>query len=318
MSSEGNWRLGPGARRRIVEAVKTGMSQKRAAARFCVSPATVNLWVHRELEASGAERESGCWAEERSSRPHHSPALLSDEEHDRICEVREHTGRGPRLIAGVVGRPHSTVHAALRRRGCSRRPRTPKEAVVRYEWPCPGQLLHVDVKKFGRFQVPGHAVTGDRRQRSRRVGWEYVHSIVDDCSRLAYSEVLDDERAETVTAFVRRGLDWLPQHGIVAERLLTDNAWAYTHNRSLRALLRARAIEHKTTRPHRPQTNGKVERYQQTMAREWAYGQRYRSSDARAAALPHWLEHYNTRRRHSAIDDRPPLTRVHQVIGQNT
>jgi transposase InsO family protein len=95
-------------------------------------------------------------------------------------------------------------------------------------------------------------------------------------------------------------------------------AWAYTHSRSLRALLRARAIEHKTTRPHRPQTNGKVERYQQTMAREWAYGQRYRSSDARAAAPPHWLEHYNTRRRHSAIDDRPPLTRVHQVIGQNT
>jgi transposase InsO family protein len=318
MLVDGSWRLGPGARRRIVGLVKAGMTQKRAAARFRVSPATVNRWVKREREAGDAERASGAWAHDRSSRPHRWPTVLSEAEHDRICEVREHTGWGPRLIAGVVGRPHSTVHAALRRRGCSRRPRTPKEAVVRYEWPCPGQLLHVDVKKFGRFQVPGHAVTGDRRQRSRRVGWEYVHSIVDDCSRLAYSEVLDDERAETVTAFVRRGLDWLPQHGIVAERLLTDNAWAYTHNRSLRALLRARAIEHKTTRPHRPQTNGKVERYQQTMAREWAYGQRYRSSDARAAALPHWLEHYNTRRRHSAIGDRPPLTRVHQVIGQNS
>ena len=189
---------------------------------------------------------------------------------------------------------------------------------MRYQWPCPGQLLHVDVKRFGRFQAPGHAVTGDRRQRSRRVGWEYVHSLVDDCSRLAYSELHDDERADTVTAFVRRGLDWLLERGIVAERLLSDNAWAYTHNATLRELLTSRAIEHKTTRPYRPQTNGKVERYQQTLAREWAYGQTYADSTARRAALPHWLEHYNTRRRHSAIGDRPPLTRVHQVIGQNS
>jgi transposase InsO family protein len=317
MSMDGSWRLGPGARRRIVEQVKAGMTQKRAAARFCVSPATVNRWVVRERQAGEAQRASGSWALDRSSRPYRSPTMLSDDEHDRICEVREHTGWGPRLIAGVVGRPHSTVHAALRRRGCSRRPKAPKEAVVRYEWPCPGQLLHVDTKKFGRFQTPGHAVTGDRRQRSRRVGWDYVHSIVDDSSRLAYSEVLDDERAETVTAFVRRALDWLLDHGIVAERLISDNAWAYTHNRSLKALLRARAIEHLTIRPYRPQTNGKVERYQQTLAREWAYGHTYTSSTARRAALPHWLEHYNTRRRHSAIGDRPPLTRVHHVIGQN-
>jgi transposase len=200
MCGEGSWRLGPGARRRIVAAVKAGMSKKRAAARFCVSPATVNLWVHRELDAGDAERESGSWAEDRSSRPHRSPTMLSDEEHNRICEVREHTGWGPRLIAALVDRPHSTVHAALRRRGCSRRPKLPRETVVRYEWPCPGNLLHIDVKKFGRFQAPGHKVTGDRRQRSRRVGWDYVHSIVDDCSRLAYSEVHDDERAQTVTA----------------------------------------------------------------------------------------------------------------------
>jgi hypothetical protein len=124
---------------------------------------------------------SGSWALDRKL----ASAPLGDDEHDRICEVREHTGWGPRLIAGVVGRPHSTVHSALRRRGWSRRPRAPKEAVVRYEWPCPGQLLPVDAKKFGRFQAPGHAVTGYRRERSRRVGWDYVHSIVDDCSRLA-------------------------------------------------------------------------------------------------------------------------------------
>ena len=318
MSVDGSWRLGPGARRRIVVAVNGGESQKRAAARFCVSPATVNRWVRREREAGDSERASGAWARDRSSRPRRSPAMLSDAEHDRICEVRKHTGWGPRLIAGVVGLPHSTVHAALRRRGCSRRPKAPREAVVRYQWPCPGQLLHVDVKKFGRFQTPGHAVTGDRRQRSRRVGWDYVHSLVDDCSRLAYSEVLDDERADTVTAFIRHGLDWLLEHGIVTERLLSDNAWAYTHNHGLRELLHRRAIEHKTTRPYRPQTNGKVERYQQTLAREWAYGHSYADSHARRAALTHWLKHYNTRRRHSAIGDRPPLTRVHQVIGQNS
>jgi transposase InsO family protein len=294
------------------------MSQKRAAARFCVSPATVNLWVTRERDASEDERASGAWAADRSSRPHRCPTMISDAEHDRICEVREHTGWGPRLIASLVGRPHSTVHAALRRRGCSRRPKAPREAIVRYEWPCPGQLLHVDVKKFGRFQTPGHKVTGDRTQRSRRVGWDYAHSLIDDCSRLAYTELHDDERADTVTAFMRRGLDWFLEHGIVAERLLSDNAWAYTHNRTLRELLHARAIEHKTIRPYRPQTNGKVERYQQTLAREWAYGQTYASSHARRAALPHWLKHYNTTRNHSAIGDRPPLTRVHQVLGQNS
>jgi len=317
MCGEGSWRLGPGARRRIVAEVVAGMSQKRAAARFCVSPATVNLWVKREREASDEERRSGAWAEDRSSRPDCCPTMLSDEEHDRICEVRERTGWGPRLIGPLVGRPHSTAHAALRRRGCSRRPRAPREAVVRYEWPCPGNLLHVDVKRFGRFAEPGHAVTGDRRRSSRRVGWDYVHSLVDDCSRLAYSEVCDDERAETVTAFCRRALDWRLAQGIVAERLLSDNAWDYTHNRSLRQLLHERGIEHKTIRPYRPQTNGKVERYQQTMAREWAYGQTYASSDARRAALPHWLEHYNTRRNHSAIGDRPTITRVHQVLGQD-
>ena len=318
MAGHGSWRLGPGARRRIVEEVRAGMSQKRAAARFCVSPATVNRWVCRERGATAEERASGAWAADRSSRPHRCPAMISDAEHDRICEMRQHTGWGPRLIAPLVGRPHSTVHAALRRRGCSRRPRARREAIVRYEWPCPGQLLHVDVKKFGRFQTPGHKVTGDRTQRSRRVGWDYAHSLIDDCSRLAYTELHDDERADTVTAFMRRGLDWFLEHGIVAERLLSDNAWAYTHNRSLRELLTARAIEHKTIRPYRPQTNGKVERYQQTLAREWAYGQTYTSSHARREALPHRLTHYNTTRNHSAINDRPPLTRVHQVLGQNT
>ena len=176
----------------------------------------------------------------------------------------------------------------------------------------------MDVKKFAKFTEPGHAVTGDRTKRSRRVGWEYCHSIVDDCSRLAYSELHDDERAATVTAFTRRALDWFLDHGIVAERLMTDNAFAYTKNRSLRELLNRRAISHLRTRPYTPRTNGKVERYQQTLQREWAYALEYASSDARRASLPHWVRHYNERRTHSALGNRTPLTRVREVTGHNS
>jgi transposase InsO family protein len=176
----------------------------------------------------------------------------------------------------------------------------------------------MDTKKLGRFTEPGHAVTGDRTKRSRRVGWEYVHSIVDDCSRLAYSEIHDDEQAATVTAFTRRALDWFLGHGIVTERLMTDNAWTYIHNKSFKRLLHARAIDHLRTRPYTPRTNGKVERYQQTLQREWAYAMEYASSDARRASLPHWVRHYNERRTHSALANRPPLTRVQEVTGHNS
>ena len=161
----------------------------------------------------------------------------------RICALRTKTGWSPRRLADEAGvrRPHSTVPQVLRRGGCSRLPRLERPAVVRYEWPCPGNLLHMDVKKFGKFTAPGHAVTGDRTRRSRRVGWEYCHSLVDDCSRLAYSKLHDDERGDTVTAFTRRALDWLLDHGIAAERLITDNAFAYTKNQSLRGLLHDRS-----------------------------------------------------------------------------
>jgi transposase InsO family protein len=142
-----------------------------------------------------------------------------------------------------------------------------------------------------------------------------VHSIVDDCSRLAYSEIHDDERAETVTAVCERALNWLLDHGIVAERLMTDNAFAYTQNKTLRELLAARAIAHLRTRPYTPRTNGKVERFQQTLQREWAYALEYASSEHRRASLPHWVRHYNQRRTHSALGNRPPLHRVRDVTG---
>jgi transposase InsO family protein len=301
---------------RLVE--EDGFTFAAAAAAANVAMSTVHCWVARWRVASEQERHTLVCLEDRCSRPHRSPTRLSEGDHDRVCEVRQRSGWGPRLIATEVGIPHATVHRALRRRGCSQRPRQPSEAVQRYEWPCPGNLLHMDTKRQARFELPGHAVTGDRSVNSKGAGWEYVHVLEDDCSRLAYAEVHDDERAVTVTAFTERALDWLLAQGIVAERLLTDNAWAYIKNKGLRELLYRRAIEHKRTRPYTPRTNGKVERLHQTMDREWARGLTYNSSEDRRLALPHWLQHYNERRRHSAIGNRPPINRVRDVLRQDS
>jgi transposase InsO family protein len=315
----GNAPLTPNGRRRLVALVEEdGLTFKAAAAALNVAKSTAHTWVSRWREAGEEQRRNLSCLQDRSSRPHRSPKMLSDEDHERCCEVRKRTGWGPRLVGSELGIPHATVHRALRRRGCSRQPRPPRQAVVRYEWPCPGNLLHIDTKRHARFVEPGHAVTGKRTQGSRGAGWEFVHTIVDDCSRLAYSEIHDDERAATVTAFTRRGLDWFLARGIVTERLLSDNAWAYVKNKGLAQLLCERGIEHWRTKPYSPQTNGKVERLQQTMDREWARGLSYRSSADRRAALPHWLDHYNESRRHSALGNRPPMARVRDVLGHDS
>jgi len=301
-------------REALVSSIASASSIRQAARTFNVSPATAHKWWHRHRSGEGLR--------DRSSRPHRSPRMLDPAAQERICEVRRHTGWGPRLIAGVVDRPHSTVHATLRRHGISRPPRPRREAAVRYEWPCPGDLLHMDTKRYARFRRPGHAVTGDRHttgldKRTGR-GYEFCHSIVDDRSRLAYSELHPDERAETVVGFTERALGFFGAQGIPVRRLMTDNAWCYTHSRALRRLLHSRAIKHLTTRPRRPQTNGKVERFQQTMAREWGYGLTYASSDHRARALPHWLRYYNEQRPHSSIGGRPPISRVHDLSRQDS
>jgi transposase InsO family protein len=300
--------------------VEGGATFEAAAAASNVARSTCWVWVSRWRAASAEERRTLACLQDRCSRPLTSPSQVPAEEAERICELRERTGWSPRRLADEpeISRPHSTIHQVLRRGGCSRRPRPERPAVVRYEWPCPGQLLHMDVKKLGRFEAPGHALTGDRRRRSRRVGWEYVHSIVDDCSRLAYAEIHDDERAETVTAFTSRALDWFLDQGIVVERLMTDNHFSYTQSRSFAELLYRRAIRHIRTRPYTPRTNGKVERFHQTLMREWAYALEYASSDARHQALPHWIDHYNERRTHSALGNHPPRHRVRDVLGFDT
>ena len=239
-----------------------------------------------------------------------------------MCEARERTGWGPRLLVAQTGVAHSTISAILRRHGCSRAPRPARGEVCRYEWPCPGDLLHMDVKRYPRFARPGHAVTGDRSRTGAQVrnplGQDYFHAVVDDHSRLAYGELLDDERAATTSAFFERALAWFASHGIQTRRVMTDGAWSYTHNRSLRDLLSDRQIRHIVTPPYTPRWNGKVERFHQTMEREWAKGLRYRNSHARNQALPHWIAYYNERRPHSALGGHPPISRARNVSTQDT
>jgi len=304
----------------VMLVVEDGLTFEAAAAASNVAKSTCWEWVRRWRAASGRERGTLACLRDRPSRPHTSPNQVPDDEAARICERRERTGWSPRRLADEpdIARAHSTIHQVLRRGGCSRRPRPERPAVVRYEWPCPGNLLHMDVKKLSRFAAPGHALTADRTQRSRGAGWEYVHSIVDDCSRLAFSEIHRDETAATVTAFTRRALDWFLEQGIVCERLMTDNAFSYVNNRSFAELLKRRAIRHIRTRPYTPRTNGKVERFNQTLQREWAYALEYASSDARRQALPHWIDHYNERRTHTALGNRPPRARVRDVTGHDT
>jgi transposase InsO family protein len=269
------------------------------------------------LEAGEEARRTLSCLFDRSSRPRRSPRRLAPELEEAICTCRRHTGWGPRLVAGATGFAHSTVWKVLKRAGISRPPRPAREPANSYEWPCPGDLLHMDTSEYVRFQRPGHRVTGDRSSQDRRHrdGVDIVHAIVDDHSRLAYAEIHGDQRAATVVAFLERALAFYAEHGITARRLMTDNAWAYARSRIVRELLARHQIRHLTTQPYRPRTNGKVERFHQTMAREWAYGLLYQSHHARAAALPHWLQHYNHNRPHSSIGDQPPISRVHNVRG---
>jgi transposase InsO family protein len=320
MSSHRNAKLGLAGRYALVCAVEAGLSLKQAAATFSVSPATAHRWWHRWIEAGEEARRSLACLLDRSSRPRRSPRQLAPELAERICACRRETGWGPRLVAGATGFCHSTVSKVPKRAGISRPPQALREPANRYEWPCPGDLLHMDTSEYVRFQRPGHRVTGDRssQQRHHHDGVDIVHAIIDDHSRLAYAEIHPDQQATTAAAFLERALRFYQSHGIVAKRLMTDNAWIYVRSRAMRQLLTRHEIRHLTTKPYRPRTNGKVERFHQTMAREWAYGLVYRSHHERAAALPHWLNHYNTARPHSSLGNRPPISRVHNVRRQDT
>jgi len=315
--------LGPAGRIELAHLqIDLGLSERAAAAVLSVSHQTAHRWKLRRLNATAEELRTGSWAQDRSSRPHRSPNKSSAELERRICQERRRTGWGPRLIAGQTQVAHSTVHAILKRHGLSRPPRPEREEVRRFEWPCPGDLLQVDTKRLARFSRPGHKVTGDRTSTSaekrERVGHEFCHSAIDDHTRIAYTEIHRDERAATVVGFMERALAFYAGLGISVERLQTDNAWTYTHNRALAELLGSHGVRHRTIPPRMPKRNGKIERYQQTLAREWAYGQRYRDSDARAAALEHWLWHYNHGRPHSSLGGATPISRATNLPGHNS
>jgi transposase len=234
MLVHGNAKLGLAGRYALVSVIGGGTTLKAAAPAFGVSPATAHRWWHRWLEASEDARRTLSCLFDRSSRPRRSPRQLAPELAETICACRSETGWGPRLVAGATGFAHSTVWKVLKRARLSRARRAAKEPANRYEWPCPGDLLHMDTSRYARCPRPGHRVTGDRSQRSRnwmraetRVGYDYAYAIVDDHSRLAFVELHDDEKAARVTSFVERALVFFAERGITARRLMTENSFSY-------------------------------------------------------------------------------------------
>jgi transposase InsO family protein len=290
------------SRAEIARRVQRGEPVAAVARAVGVCERTVRKWVARAAEGSLA-------LEDRSCRPHRSPRAIASGLMVEIERLRRWRWSGAQ-IAAVVGVSPATVARTLRQLGLARLSAlAPPPAPRRYEWARPGQLLHVDTKKLGRIAGLGHRITADRRQRARGIGWEFVHVCIDDCSRLAYAEVLSDERAPTVVGFLGRALAWFRRRGIQAQRVLSDNGNAY-RSHLVAASCRAQRLAQRFTRPYTPQTNGKAERFIQTLLREWAYALPYLSSALRTAALARWLHYYNCHRQHGALGGRPPISRV--------
>ena len=300
--------------------VDQGWTYARAAERFQCSTATAKKWADR-YRTSGPEAMA-----DRSSRPHRTPRRLALRRERRIIKVRFIYRWGPHRIAAHLRLARSTVEAVLRRyqmpllrdldQNTGLVVRRPKPH--RYEHPAPGDLIHVDIKKLGRIpDGGGHRKLGRQAGRRNRagVGYAYLHHAVDDHSRLAYSEILGDERKQTAADFWVRARGFFAEHGIIVKRVLTDNGSCYRSKVFAKAL--GSGIAHKKTRPYRPQTNGKVERFNRTLAAEWAYAQTYLSEAARAATYPQWLHHYNHHRPHTGIKGKTPIERlrVHNLSG---
>lgn len=298
------------------------MSQKAAAAAFCVAPATAHRWWHRWLDASAEARASLVCLLDRSSRPHHQPRLLPADQQERICTARRQTGLGPGRLAGLLQAARSTIWKVLHRHGLSRRPKTPRTATRRFEWSEPGALLHVDTARLPRFERPGHRVRGrttETRRDKRGWGNVFLHAAVDDHSRYAYVEQHPAQDGATSAAFLRRAVEHFAELGLAPpQAVMTDNAFAYTNSRYFKGELARIGARHIRTPAYTPRWNGKVERFIQTLKREWAYAHAWPNSAARARALSSFLLYYNRRRPHSSLGDRPPVSRVHNVRGSDS
>jgi transposase InsO family protein len=317
--SHRNARLTVHGRRLLVERVSSGRPVAHVAAEMGVSRATAHKWVRRWR----AEGEPGL--QDRPSRPHTTPHRTPAATEADVCRLRRERKLGPARIGPVLGLPASTVHRILTRHGLHRLAfldRPTGTVIRRYERDRPGELIHVDVKKLGRIpDGGGHKVHGRQASRATRtgVGFDYVHSAVDDHTRLAYSEIHSDEKAVTCADFLRRAAAFFTTCGIDRiERVLTDNAWSYRKSTLWKQALADLGATGKLTRPYRPQTNGKVERFNRTLLDEWAYQRPFTSNDQRTAALTEFLHGYNYHRCHTALGGQPPITRVNNPAGQYT
>jgi transposase InsO family protein len=304
MNIHKNARLTPYGRELIVRQIESGQTPEAAARAAGVCPRTAHKWLAR-FKAEGIEG-----LKDRSSRPHRlrkpTPAAIVAKV--EVLRRQRFTGK---QIAADLGISPATVSRILNRLGLNRiQALEPAEPVCRYERDHPGELIHIDIKKLGRFERIGHRITGDPQQgKSRGAGWEFVHVCIDDASRLACSEILPDEKKESAIAFLKAAIAYYQSLGVTVQRVMTDNGSCY-RSKAFRDACRDLGLRHIRTRPYTPKTNGKAERFIQTALREWAYAQAYPDSHHRAAALPIWLHRYNWHRPHGSLESKPPISRI--------
>ena len=310
-----NARLTERVRQELAAAIEAGMRPSDAAHRYGVSRTTVYRWVNR---ARSGERS---WYKDRSSAPHRSPNRIPTHLAAEILELRHRWGISPIRIAGTVGVAASTTWRVLRDHGLNKKPPTPKQLQARYERPCCGDLIHVDTKRAGRIPDGGgrhvRGIEGYRTEARIRqhTGHVWFHAAIDDHSRLGYVEVLNSRTATDTAAFLTRAIAWFRDHGITPRQIMTDNALEYTQSNAFKTALGD--LDHLTTRPYRPQTNGKVERFFRTLKDEWLYATTYHTETQRQQALTRYLHYYNHHRPHTAITNQPPITRVTNLPEQH-
>ncbi len=318
--SHRNARLTPFARRLIVERVQSGQAVAHVAKAMGVSRQCAHRWINRFNEAG----DDGL--EDRSSRPHHCPNQTAPDVEDKVLAARREHRTGPDQLTHDVGVPARTITRILRRNGVPRLHdcdpltgeliRASKTTAVRYERDRPGELVHVDVKKLGRipngggWRAHGREMGSTSAKKRAKIGFDYVHSMVDDHSRIAYSEIHDDEKGDTCAAFIERAGVFFAAHGVTIERVMTDNHWSYRKSNAVADVIADLGATHKFIRPHCPWQNGKVERFNRTLQIEWAYRQVFDSNNQRSAALPDFLHRYNHHRRHHALGGHPPISRL--------
>ena len=301
-----NAHLTPRGRARVFAAVEAGMTVSAACIAFRVS----RRWYYRWLPRWRGQGAAGLV--DRSCRPLRSPQRLSLAHEEAIVELRRRSGRGADFLAPLLGLPASTVQRVLRRRGLLRS-RAGRPPVVRYEFSSPGAMLHADTKKLGRIVGgPGHRIHGDHSRERHGVGWEFMHMVIDDATRLVYAEILGDERAGTAALFLIRAVRWFRAQGITVDRILTDNGNPY-RSRVWRRVCRMAGLRHRRTQPYRPQTNGKAERWIQTALRECLYLEVFHGSAERRQGLQRFIQWYNWHRPHRALKGLSPSSRLTQL-----